>query len=199
MIAAASCVAFTIAGCSSNTPAGNVTAPSPEKSSQSASSLPTDGAPNVNNPIVNTAGVETDPCSALTSAQIESFGGKVDRSRIDDLSLGKNCVWVYDNQYGSIGAGLVTGNKDGLSGIYYQNSHGGLTTFKPVPAIEGYPAVQYANGGELDGECTLAVGIRNDLVYTVIPRLDTGNPRRSEACDIATKVAQLAIKHLKET
>jgi hypothetical protein len=113
------------------------------------------------------------------------------------MTLGKNCVWVFADGSGNVGAGMVTKNNDGLSGIYYQSTHGGLTTFKPVASIEGYPAVVYANGGEGDGVCTLAVGIRNDLVYTIIPRLRPQNPYLADPCGMATKIAQFAIQQLK--
>jgi hypothetical protein len=92
---------------------------------------------------------------------------------------------------------MTVGNKEGLSSLYYQSTHSGLTTFKPVSPVEGYPAVVYSNGGESPGVCTLAVGVRNDLTYTIITRLDTANPNRSDPCGTATKVAQLAIQQLK--
>jgi hypothetical protein len=74
-----------------------------------------------------------------------------------------------------------------------------LTTFKPVAPIEGYPAVIYANGGEGNAVCTPAVGVRNDLVYTVSPQLRTGNPYLSDPCGIAAKMSAFAIQHLKGT
>jgi hypothetical protein len=189
------CAALLSATGCSNTTNGNPSTQQPNATS--AGGLPADGAPNVQNPIANTATSESDPCSSVTTAQIESLGGKVDRSRVDDMTLGKNCVWVFADGSGNVGAGMVTKNTDGLSGIYYQSTHGGLTTFKPVSPIEGYPAVVYANGGEGDGVCTLAVGIRNDLVYTVIPRLRPQNPYLTDPCGMATKIAQFAIQQLK--
>jgi hypothetical protein len=55
----------------------------------------------------------------------------------------------------NVNFGMVAGNKDGLSSLYYQGAHGGLTTFDPIAPIAGYPAVIYANGGEGAGTCTL--------------------------------------------
>lgn len=163
----------------------------------SSAGLPSDGAPAVANPITNTATVETDPCSAIPTAEIEAIGGKVKNSRLDDMTMGNACTWIFDEGAGTLNAGLVTGNKQGLSTLYAQNAQGGLTSFNPVSPVDGYPAVIYGNGGEGEGTCTLAVGVRNDLVYTVTPRLRSDHPSKADPCGMATKVAAAAIKNLK--
>lgn len=76
---------------------------------------------------------------------------------------------------------------------------GTLTSFTPLPPIDGYPAVSYAQGGEGEGVCTLAIGVRDDLLYTVIARLDTGNPHRSDPCGVAAKIGSFGIEYLKST
>ncbi|MEV6909496.1 DUF3558 domain-containing protein [Amycolatopsis sp. NPDC051071] len=159
--------------------------------------LPSAGAPAVVDPITNTAAVESDPCSAIPTAELETIAGKVKRSRSEDMTAGKGCTWVFEVSPNTLNAGLVTGNKDGLSALYAQKAAGSLTTFKPVYQIAGYPAVIYANGGEGKGNCTLAVGVRNDLVYNVIPRLSSEHPSYSDPCGLAVKVASAAIKNLK--
>jgi hypothetical protein len=189
LISALVCAA---AACSPTINNPTATSPTP-----STSQLPKNGAPAVVNPLTNTTSIESDPCSAVTVAQVEDLGGKVKNTTVDGLSLGKNCAWIFNDGAGNIGAGMVTGNKEGLSSLYYQSTHGGLTTFKPVSAISGYPAVIYANGGERTYACTLAVGVRDDLVYTIISQLNTANPYYSNACDLNIKLAELAIQHLK--
>ncbi|WP_233629596.1 hypothetical protein [Amycolatopsis sp. WAC 04197] len=57
----------------------------------------------------------------------------------------------------------------------------------------------YDNGGEGKGRCVLAVGIRDDLTYTVTPLLTTGNPILSDPCGMAIKVAAAAIKNLNKS
>jgi hypothetical protein len=180
-------------GCS-KPPAGN---PAPTPHTSAAGGLPTDGAPNVNDPLTNTAAVESDPCSAITTSQVESLGGKVKSVATDELSLGRGCAWVFADLAGDANAGLVTGNKNGLSSIYAQNARGGLTSFAPVAAVAGYPAVTYENGGEEKGSCTLAVGVRNDLVYTVITQLNDNNTSYGDPCGMATKMAQFGIQRMK--
>ncbi|MBB5853863.1 DUF3558 domain-containing protein [Amycolatopsis umgeniensis] len=170
--------------------------PSPTNAPSSAA-LPSDGAPAVTNPIANTAAIETDPCTAVPAAEIETIGGKIDGSRIEPMTMGKGCTWSFADGPSTVNAGLVTGNKQGLSTLYAQKARGGLTTFKPVDPIDGYPAVIYANGGEGKGTCTLAVGVRDDLVYTVIPLLSSDHPMLADPCGMATKIAAAAIKNLK--
>ncbi|MER7862680.1 hypothetical protein ABTX61_26525 [Amycolatopsis japonica] len=65
--------------------------------------------------------------------------------------------------------------------------------------IEGYPAVVYANGGEGKGNRTLAVGVRDDLVYNLTPRLSSEHPSYSDPGGLAVKVAAAAIKNLKKS
>ncbi|RSN59059.1 DUF3558 domain-containing protein [Amycolatopsis sp. WAC 04182] len=190
-IAALSSMAL-LGGCSdqkSGTPTPT-SAPSP-------TGLPSNGAPAVANPIANTARYESDPCATIPTADIESIGGQVERSEQENMTMGKACAWIFSKGANTVSAGLVAGNKDGLSSLYAQNATGGLTTFKPVEPVAGYPAVVYANGGEGPGTCTLAIGVRDDLVYTIIPRLGSDHPSYSDPCGLAAKVGAAGIKNLK--
>lgn len=170
--------------------------PAPPPSS-TGKTLPSHGAPAVLAPIASTAAVESDPCSAIAPAQVEGLGTKVVNTAPEGDQTGKSCVWTYAGEYGTINAGLTPGNKDGLSSLYASSKDGTLTSFAPLPPVDGYPAVTYAQGGEGEGVCTLAVGVRDDLLYTVITRLDTGNPHRFDPCGVAAKIAGFGIQHLK--
>jgi hypothetical protein len=194
LLTAMACASLALIAACSNQTTGQPTATT---SAASSSGLPKDGAPAVASPIVDTAASEKDPCSTIPTTDIEGIGGKVESSRVNDLALGKSCVWILADSKGTVSAGMVVGNKDGLSGIYYQSTHGGLTTFKPLPEIDGYPAVVYANGGERPYTCTLALGVRDDLVYTISSQLRTGNPFYNDACGLNTKIAQVAVQKLK--
>ncbi|WET79536.1 DUF3558 domain-containing protein [Amycolatopsis sp. QT-25] len=181
-------------GCSDQKPGTPTPVPSPTPPS---AQLPRDGAPAVTDPIKNTSGAETDPCSAVKTAQVEEFGGKVEKTVTDNGGLGKNCGWIFEEGPSNVNAGMVVGNKEGLSSLYAKNAHGDFATFKPVDPIEGYPAVIYGTTGGREGFCNLAVGLRDDLVYTVVPQLYSGNPMVNDPCGLATKVAAAAIKNLK--
>ncbi|WP_037364392.1 DUF3558 domain-containing protein [Amycolatopsis orientalis] len=170
---------------------------SPTSPSDTAPATSQNLAPKVDQPINNTSAVETDPCSAVSTATVESAASKVKNSRTNTSNLGNTCVWIFDNSGGNVSAGVVTANKQGINALYIQKSRGGLTTFKPQPPILGYPAVVYDNGGETEGSCNLAVGIRDDVTYTVIAQLRHDSPVYSDACGMATKIASAAITHLK--
>ncbi|WP_037307301.1 DUF3558 domain-containing protein [Amycolatopsis orientalis] len=189
LVAGAVALAVVISGCSDRNSGVSVPTSAPS----------TVGVPAVTDPISNTAKAEADPCGVLSAAEIESIGGKVKRTRTEDLTTGVACTWVFEVSPTTVSAGLVTGNKNGLRSLYESNATGGLTTFRPVEPINGHPAVVYANGGEGQGTCTLAVGIRDDLVYTIIPRLSSDHPSFADPCGMATKVAAAAIKNLKKS
>ncbi|MBN9746200.1 DUF3558 domain-containing protein [Amycolatopsis sp. A1MSW2902] len=169
----------------------------PAMSSDSVPASSQNMAPKVTQPIAKTSATETDPCSAVSVATVEGTASKVKETRTERSSLGNTCVWVFNNSGGNVSAGVVTANKQGVNALYIQNSRGGLTTFKPQPPILGYPAVVYANGGETEGSCNLAVGIRDDVTYTVIAQLRHDSPVYSDSCGMATKIASAAITHLK--
>ncbi|AGM10526.1 hypothetical protein AORI_7945 [Amycolatopsis keratiniphila] len=148
---------------------------------------------------MDTAAAEADPCSVVKSDQVQAFGGgPMDRSRVEHLSSGKVCTWVFANGLGTVSAGMNTGERDGLSHLYALNAQGsGLTTFKPSEPIDGYPSVVFANGGERSYACNLAVGVRNDLMYTIVATPGTGNPNRSDPCGMAAKLGRYAVQHLR--
>ncbi len=191
---AAAAVVILAGGCTDQKAGDPTPAPSPAPSS---GQLPANGAPAVSEPIKNTSAAESDPCSAVTAAQIEEIGGKVEKTVTDDGALGKNCGWIFEEGPSNVNAGVVVGNKEGLSGLYAKKAQGEFATFKAVGPIEGHPAVVYGTTEGREGFCTLAVGLRDDLVYTVIPQLYTGNPLVADPCGMATKVAAAAIKNLK--
>lgn len=180
-------------GCTSES-AGDAVAAVP-----SSSNLPFAGGPVVAEPIMDTATVEAEPCSAVSTAEIEAIGGKVERTEVDDGTAGKSCGWIFEAGPSRVTAGLLPGNKGGLSSLYAKHAQGGLSTFKPVDSIEGHPGVIYDNGGEGKGRCVLAVGIRDDLTNTVTPLLATVDPMLSDPCGLAVRVAGAAIKHLKKS
>lgn len=154
-------------------------------------------APKVTQPLTNTQRYESDPCSAATTSEVEQLGGPVKGTSVYQSLPGKTCQWTFSNSTGNIAGAFITGNKDGLNSLYLQNRDGVLTTFKPVAPIEGYPAVVYSQGDEGIGNCGLAVGVRDDLTYTVLAHLRDGNPGLSDPCKMAAQLSADVIKRLK--
>jgi hypothetical protein len=182
------------AGCGS----GSGTVTNKPSTPASASNLPQAGAPSVDNPL-KTDSIDNTPCNAATAEQVESIGGKLKNADTSPM-LGKSmaCHWVFEDGLGAISANTLPENTSGLSSLYSKQSKGQLTAFQPLPPIEGYPAVLFADGGRLgDGVCSMTAGLRNDLSYIVGVDLDPRNPHYSDPCDLATKLAGFAIQYLK--
>jgi hypothetical protein len=183
-----------LAGCASGTTPSE---PGPATASTTPT-LPSHGAPNVVEPL-NTTGIDNSPCDAVTKEQIESLGVPLKKSSVNpNLVKSKYCHWILVDGAGTFDGGTVVDNPSGLSSLYATNTEGGLTHFQPTPLIEGYPGLVYAQGGRVgDGECTLAVGVRNDLTYTVNVGLNNTNPNYKDPCGAAQKIAGFAIQYLK--
>ncbi|WP_326567242.1 DUF3558 domain-containing protein [Amycolatopsis rhabdoformis] len=182
--------AAAVSGCSSDVPGIPIASPA------SSAGLPQHGAPAVSNPLT-TASVVADPCSAVTTDQVTKLGGPVRSHRVNTFTAATTCTWVFDDNAGTVAAGMDTLDKDGLSHLYAlkaQNS--GVTTFEPQNPILGYPAVVFANGGEGPGSCQLAVGLNNNDIYMVFSDI-LYNPKTSDSCGLATEIAKAAIQHLK--
>ncbi|WP_091611666.1 DUF3558 domain-containing protein [Amycolatopsis saalfeldensis] len=182
--------AIAVAGCGS-TSNGQAT-PAPSSSAAGDPIL----APKVTDPIANTESYASDPCSAVPSSEVESLGGPIKQTKTDNSDSGNLCVWTFTDLHGSASGGLLTKQTSGINGLYIDHQKGYLTTFTPHAPIAGYPAVIYARGGESEGNCNLAVGVRDDLAYTVVMLLRSG-PAQSNACGIAEQIATTAVEHMK--
>ncbi|MFD5243025.1 DUF3558 domain-containing protein [Amycolatopsis sp. NPDC058340] len=181
------------AGCNGET--GGKAEPSTPK--PDATALPRAGAPKVTTPL-KTEKFTTEPCSAATDTEIEGIAGKVKSSKVEQVAGGPTCSWILADLAGSINGGLNVSQPEGLSHLYALKQQGsGVTTFKPVPDIAGYPAVVFANGGEGAGNCNLAVGLRDDMMYTVVTALFDDSPAYNDPCGTSVKLAELAIQRLK--
>jgi uncharacterized protein DUF3558 len=183
--------ALALTACGGST--GGQATPVPLSSSSTEPML----APRVSQPLTNTARYETDPCSAATISEIEKLGGAVGGTKVYEAIPGKTCQWDFSNGSGNVGGAFITGNKRGLNSLYVEHQAGRLTTFQPVAPVEGYPAVVYSQGDEGPGTCSLAVGVRDELTYTVITHLRAGNPALADPCKMATQLSEMVINRLK--
>ncbi len=194
-IIAAAISAATIAGCGTENPGTPTTGQTASSSAESG--LPRAGAPKVASPL-KTGPFETDACSAATEPEINSTGVALKTAEPQDIAGGKGCLWILTNTSGTVTGNLNVNEPDGLSHLYALKAQGsGVTTFQPVPDIAGYPAVIYANGGEGNGVCNLAIGVRDDMMYVLTTQLFSGNPKYSDPCGLLGKIGEFAIQHLK--
>jgi hypothetical protein len=188
-----------VAGCGDSGAAGTpTTAPTPQ-----SSPTQTDfGEPKVTDAL-DTSSIDTMPCDVATPEQIATLPGTVRDSFSEDTAAkSRSCAWLFDDESGfSIGTVTAgTNMEDGNNGLrtYYQaEAKGQLTVFKELPPVKGYPAVAYEQGGEREGKCSMAVGLRDDVVYTASARLTEDHPNYSDPCTVGATVAGFAIDYLK--
>lgn len=188
-----------IAGCSSPQ-AGQPTAAAssdPSRTSTTNASSSSGQAPRVQTPL-NDARLIGDPCSALTSGQLQAVGfTPAVKTGVEHLAVGNVCNW-NDDTVGVVGAsaGVVVQITlhHGLSDIYAQRS--GMAYFTPV-TIEGYPAVLADLTDERSsGTCALNLGVSDTSVLAIDYEQQDLGP---SACDKVQALARATVETLRGT
>jgi uncharacterized protein DUF3558 len=186
-------VATLMAGCSGQ--AGTAAPASPASSTGLRF-----GAPPVPAPLDPTP-LETDPCAVMTPVQVASLGAPFKNTAPDPNDpTGPSCGWRFATNDGpsSVSGGVFTGDPThgGISGLYGQQQIGGLTKFQPF-TVNGYPGVVYdAATNTAPGGCAAAIGLRNDLTYTISVSLDALDHPFADGCELGKKVAGFVIRYL---
>lgn len=183
-----------LTGCSNEEPG------TPETSANSGNSqdseLPHSGAPAVTDPI-DTSKWEAKPCAVITAAQFSTVGLKKVEAEPDDAMAGPKCNW-YPEGRGLLGGTFITASPtskspQGLSTVYANNKEYDYKVWQELPPIQGHPIVAATEFDDRPrGECAVAVGLRDDLVYDV----SVTDPEKSwgkDPCATAAKVAKLAV------
>lgn len=191
-----------VAGCSeepgSPTPSGGAGQTSQTAPGQPANGLPHSGAPKVDNPI-DTTQWESDPCAVTTEDQVGSAGFPTPEIEPDpDSPGGPSCRWLWENELSSAGGTFFTGVKEGLSHFYARHKVGKTKVLEPLAPIEGHPAViALTDDTRANGECTVDVGLRDDLLYTVQMNADSDSRWYEDPCKAAQELATLAVQTMK--
>ena len=160
------------------------------------------GAPPVPAPLDPTP-LEKDPCAVMTPAQVASLGApfKDAASKPADI-LGPSCDWSFatEDDPSSVSGTVFTKDPShgGISGLYGKQQTGGLTKFQPF-TINGYPGIVYdAATNTAPGGCAAAIGLRNDLTYTISVSLDALDHPFADGCELGKKVAGFVIQYLQQ-
>lgn len=148
------------------------------------------------------------PCDVVAKSVISSVGnirpGEPDvNSKAAKKLTGPSCGWFSKgNERVQFSLVFETVHRDngtgGIKGVYKGKELGLVDYVRSVkvPGHSGYPAaISGSNGDEQKGECSLAVGISNDLLFSV-GFSDWENPQ--QACPSALKVAASALDTLKK-
>ncbi|MFI5611080.1 DUF3558 domain-containing protein [Amycolatopsis sp. NPDC051903] len=183
-------VACAVAACSGTTggnpmPSADPTAPSADPS-----------APKVDSPLPASL-IQGDPCTALTSTQIDSlFSNTPTRSpAAKDTGVAKSCSWGDDTRGSLIGIQFVYAWKHGIADVYATKGRG---FFKVLAPVQGYPVVAYGPSDQRSkGMCNVAVGIADNAAFEADVQFATSSVGKGDPCDDARKVADLAITTLK--
>jgi hypothetical protein len=184
------------AACNSVQPGQAVSAPTPSTTVPTSTSQPNtpqghSKAPQVKNPL-DASKYIADPCASLTSTQLTAFGG-AEPGHVNNSDSSPACTWqVGPNKETFLGISYSPAVKNGLNNIYSLNDTGWWKNgyFEPTE-IDGYPAAFASiSGNRKDGDCSMSIGVRDDLFFSIDVRTRTG----SDSCVAAKNVASEVLK-----
>jgi hypothetical protein len=204
VIAGAVAMSVVLGGCSKTAngtavPEQTTTTKSSDSSTVPSEPSPTNdyGAPKVSVPLDATKYL-TQPCAALTPAQLQAFNlpvqGEPDLDSAVAKTVGPSCLWRNSDIASRAGVSFITGNRNGLADTYRGHKQGQFEGYWIETAVDGYPAV-FTDGtdGRSSGRCGITVGISDTLAFGVSNQDRT----KEKSCDRAKHVAEAVVKTLK--
>jgi uncharacterized protein DUF3558 len=177
-------------------PADSTETSSPRTSGGDDEELPFAGAPKVDDPL-DTSRYERDPCRSLTADQAEGLNLPRTGKTMDDVALGVGCSWRNPDTWGEAEIIFIVDDPRGLSPEYESKKQGKFPNFEELPDIKGYPAITRRGPGE-NGDCTVVVGVADDMAFESNIQLSRANIGKKEPCQVASQVAGLAIETMRE-
>jgi hypothetical protein len=196
---------LTVTGCTTTSRGEAIPAKTSDVSTTNSSSppsgdeddLPSNGAPKVEDPL-DTTRYQSDPCSILTASQAQDELNLPPQGEPEVVALGKGCKWYNPDTRGEVQIALLTGNPRGLSAVYRANQEGKYPYFTELPPVEGYPAIASdIEDRRPRGICIVDVGMTDELVLNVALYLSQANVGHAEPCEMAARVAGLAVQTMK--
>lgn len=188
------------AGCtttSEGTPRPGSTTEAPSGTSPSSGDLPSDGAPKVENPL-DVSRFEQSPCDALKPEEAQGLNVPA-TGEPTEIAFGKGCRWQNVQTQGVVSIQFFSTVKDGLSSVYREEKSSGFAYFEPIDDIEGFPAVAYdPEEKKPAADCSVAVGVSDQLSFTVKLGLSSANIGEKDPCQLAAQVADMMTKNMRE-
>jgi hypothetical protein len=183
-----------LAACTSQGPSS--TPPAPSNNSTTSTSAPGAAlAPKVQNPLPASV-FSKHPCeSALTDAQLQQLANEVLPARHTDDATGPACQWQKQSTAATFDVAYMTNVTGGLNQVYEQQQD---SPYHQPLEISGYPALAY-NVGQANpvGNCSISVGIADNLVFDVGFVPGTDRYGKVNPCDSAKIIAQDVLENLK--
>jgi hypothetical protein len=192
-------LALVVAGCGSG---GSATLPPASTNSPSvaptSASLPYGGAPKVDHPLPVSV-ISGDPCAdGLTSQQLTQIIGIAPQGKPSSDNVGATCNWVNSDTNSHVTVAFDTKDHTGLSG-FYENTKPQAVVWKPLPAIQGFPAVAHVStGNDSKDFCQISIGIADDLSVDVTIRLSDAKVGKADPCEMTGRVAEMVITNLRQ-
>ncbi len=146
------------------------------------------------------------PCDLVSPQMLSKLGTSPEKGEArlpgDDkvaAQSGPYCDWSGERE-GSISVAIASGNAErgvgGLRGLQILRDQGRFKLWEET-SVSGYPAVYLgAADARAEGDCDLAVGIADDMTFSVAAISFRENPKR--AYQVTSEVAADVIKTLKE-
>lgn len=148
---------------------------------------------------LDTRAFEAAPCTVPSAEQVSELGVPFKSATIHADPEGPGCAIRFATENPNLFVGTIfTSDHSGISGLYEKQQQGGFTDFKPFTA-SGYPGAVFANVTVPDvGHCSLAVGLRDDLTYSLSVSLDSATTPLGDPCELGKKVAGFVVEYLKK-
>jgi hypothetical protein len=191
-----------VAGCSHS---GGSTSPSSAPATVTSgtsisAALPHSGAPKVEQPLPASV-LSGDPCAeALTSQQLTAILGVASPGKATSDSVGTACDWSNSDKGSSVTVAYDTKDHTGLSG-FYENTKPKATLWKPLPDIQGFPAVAHVTssaGNSLSYFCQVSVGIADNLSIDVSIILGDAKKGTVDPCQVTAQSADMVVTNLRQ-
>jgi hypothetical protein len=106
-----------------------------------------------------------------------------------------SCSWINPASHGQVVITYAAARRTGLSGVY-ENSRPKNPIWRPLPDVHGFPAVAYSDN--TDRDCTVTVGLADDLSVDVGGILGKTKQSGDDACTITEQIAGLVVDTLKK-
>jgi Protein of unknown function (DUF3558) len=187
-----------IAGCSGGSasePSASSQQPGSPPSSSTAAGLPHSGAPPVRDPLPESV-LAGNPCDeALTVTQVKAALGKTVVGEPGRIATGATCVWQRVERGSSVGVGYITETHEGLSAVY-ANTRPQSRVWRPLPPIQGFPAVAHAGG--IKQFCAVSVGLADNLSVDISAILGFAKEGEVDPCDVTAQIADMVVTNLRK-
>ncbi|MER6764434.1 MULTISPECIES: DUF3558 domain-containing protein [Amycolatopsis] len=168
--------------------------------SSASSALPHSGAPKVEHPLPASV-LAGDPCqTALTEAQVGRIITTAPPGKPRTAArLGPTCDWHNIDSGAAVRVGYVTEDHQGLSAVY-QNSQPKVKVWRPLPPIQGLPAVAFSDfeGIGLNSTCQVSFGTSDDLSVDVTITLGESKIGKVDPCGVAAQAAEIVATNLRQ-